>query len=1594
MFTKKFIYLFLIHFFFTEFYAQISADKGLGCAPVSVIFSPPTGMTTYYWDFGNGQSSQSANPSALFNTASTTPYQITLRACATCPIVATYSFPVYPKPTITLSSQGKVNDNIALNPAITLPPGVTITSTTVTSGNGQSANAVPANFQYTNPGRYNSGVEIKTSPSNAGCDVSVSIPNAVKVSEFKGSIFPVFSILCLEPFSTNFVNSTSSHFPIVSYRWDFGNGNLITSSSPSLQTYPDIEKIYDVNLEVMDNNQQSNTYSTTVEVKKNNTTKILDPKVNGKISDTACVNVPISFDRDGKDDLTNLWTFPGGSPTNSSLKTASTVFISPGAKQIQLKTSVNNLIRCEKSFSKTVQVLDIKPKIKISGAPFCNKVNSYSLELQETHLYDSVHWIRIPEGKIIGKGFTINVNNDTIKYDTIAWKIDSQFIRARCFTRYGCEIEKDSYAFYPLIAHWAPDTILKGCAPLKTKWIDKTPESGHPFQLSNWKVDFGDGSPILNLNSFNSPIYHTYNLPGIYWAKIIVTNSKGCIDTSYHTQVQVGASLSPSFTINNIGCASNPSTQIDLNNTTTPSSLVQATKFWSDGFQCYNQNTNNFKPTKSAGTTNIVLETGNNWCLKKTSQSIYIPGTIADFQYSYDCSIPLQVKFFDSSKNATNYFWEFGDGQTSTLKNPIHNYLALGNYAIKLTTSNSDVCPQSTIIKNVRIPDSKIEIKDSFIYKFHQNAIVKNIFATLTNAASSDINPVPFLWKFKDSGLFLAAPIRSQFSNTFFPKLDSIFYHDFEVVYTNSLGCEIKDYAFFANDSITQVLTKIFPDSNSICAKDTLIFQTNINSFFEIDSIVWTFSTGDTFKIHVKDSLNKYLDNKLKLLSTLGAKKYISILSSDEILYRDTFIKAIDDNTFWNTWNPKNHILLRSLIKNKLQNTSVKLSDLELRGWNRRLYSALLDTINDFLGTKEYVVPKNSSTSKLKVSTKITNKYRITDSASIELDYKNLNPRIRTKNKTICYAPDSLILIDTALADFPSIFKWKFTKNLISNKDSFEGNQIEIKFKDTGKYDYFFIAIDSSNKNCTDTFKDQIRLLFKPDLKIRLFNQSLNNFCAPYLSKWYFEDTLKTSILRTTIRWNIFNNSNIPVINSNYNAIDTLNETLQRGRNKITLIASNGSCIDTAEYILNVYKPKGIFTIDTNNICKGDDIVFTIKDTSDVDTFEINFGDGYTSQMQSPIRHTYNFVPIGGKTSAKASFKSPGGFCSIVFDSTIFIHEVASKFVRNFGLDTAFCLKPLHLLDTSLNADSRIWNFGDGNISSTFQNDFYLFKNPGTYDISLRVKNNQYGCTDSISQRVILWPNPTSSPTKDTICVGDTALLFSLNPLSNHTYKWEPSDQIIKQKKDSIWLKLDSTTILSAIVITDSSGCSDTNRSDAQVIVISEMPQIQFDTIVSPGADVILPFEAFPSYRFNWTPDSGLSCTDCNFPKSVYILNQRNYRVDFEETWLQCFKGKSTFEIRVFPDISINVPTAFTPNGDGFNDIMYARGFGIKKLEFFKIYNRQGQLLFHTINENIGWDGTFKGALQPQDVYYYHLKGSSYIIGKEISKEGSFMLLK
>ena len=86
------------------------------------------------------------------------------------------------------------------------------------------------------------------------------------------------------------------------------------------------------------------------------------------------------------------------------------------------------------------------------------------------------------------------------------------------------------------------------------------------------------------------------------------------------------------------------------------------------------------------------------------------------------------------------------------------------------------------------------------------------------------------------------------------------------------------------------------------------------------------------------------------------------------------------------------------------------------------------------------------------------------------------------------------------------------------------------------------------------------------------------------------------------------------------------------------------------------------------------------------------------------------------------------------------------------------------------------------------------------------------------------------------------------------------------------------------------------------------------------------------------------------------------------------------------------MPTAFSPNGDGINDRIYVRGFGITSMKW-NIYNRWGVLVYQSSDLTQGWDGTYKGLVQPQDVYQYVLE-VVMSDGKKYLKKGDITLLK
>ena len=88
----------------------------------------------------------------------------------------------------------------------------------------------------------------------------------------------------------------------------------------------------------------------------------------------------------------------------------------------------------------------------------------------------------------------------------------------------------------------------------------------------------------------------------------------------------------------------------------------------------------------------------------------------------------------------------------------------------------------------------------------------------------------------------------------------------------------------------------------------------------------------------------------------------------------------------------------------------------------------------------------------------------------------------------------------------------------------------------------------------------------------------------------------------------------------------------------------------------------------------------------------------------------------------------------------------------------------------------------------------------------------------------------------------------------------------------------------------------------------------------------------------------------------------------------------------------IDVPTTFSPNGDGETDSLFVRGFGVEEMNFL-LYNRWGQMLFETNDLKKGWDGNFNGHPQEMDVYIYVLN-AILEDGKAVKKKGNITLIR
>lgn len=273
---------------------------------------------------------------------------------------------------------------------------------------------------------------------------------------------------------------------------------------------------------------------------------------------------------------------------------------------------------------------------------------------------------------------------------------------------------------------------------------------------------------------------------------------------------------------------------------------------------------------------------------------------------------------------------------------------------------------------------------------------------------------------------------------------------------------------------------------------------------------------------------------------------------------------------------------------------------------------------------------------------------------------------------------------------------------------------------------------------------------------------------------------------------------------------------------------------------------------------------------------------------------------------------------------------------------------------------------------------------------------DSFGCTKLDSVLVNYQPADIIVDSVGINCAGLPVQLTAtnLNAQDTLTYQWTPQGSILSgQNTDSVTVAPVSTTTYTAIA-QNQYGCSTTAQTT--VVVASNNPTLSItatqDTVWAGDATQLIATQQ-SGYSYSWALDSTLS-SDTIFNPTAQPVTTTTYYLTVTDPTGCATKDSITIYVTspICDEPHIFVPNAFTPDGDGYNDVIVVEGALITDV-YFVIYNRWGEQVFETNVKNEGWDGTFKGKACPPDVYGYYMK-CKCLDGNEFFKKGNITLLR
>ena len=403
-------------------------------------------------------------------------------------------------------------------------------------------------------------------------------------------------------------------------------------------------------------------------------------------------------------------------------------------------------------------------------------------------------------------------------------------------------------------------------------------------------------------------------------------------------------------------------------------------------------------------------------------------------------------------------------------------------------------------------------------------------------------------------------------------------------------------------------------------------------------------------------------------------------------------------------------------------------------------------------------------------------------------------------------------------------------------------------------------------------------------------------------------------------------------------------------------------------------------------------------------TFYWNFGDGSPQQITTVGSISHVFTSIGSYRVRMIAEDSTT--CNIRDTAYVNIRVGDNEVVPNFTFTKVPPCASLTMQfnNTSSNAGGTafgprtfVWDYGDGSPRDTAGFNpprLHTYAAPGTYMVTLYVIDTNFcNAPDTTTQQIRLNPLVRAQfNTSGSGCAPYQAT-FENTSLAGTDFMWDFGDGNTSTVVNPTHLYANPGTYNVRLIATDSSTCNIIDTSGFFSIQVFSKPTAFFNWSPNPPIEntpVRFTNLSIGANRYLWNFGDGSSSTLAS-PTHQY---EATGTYNAELIAYNAANCSDTFNLDVNVIILplLDVPNAFTPGQPGINSIIKVEGFGIGKMSW-RIYNRWGQLVFESASKNIGWNGTFKGKLQPMEVYAYTLD-AEFTDGTKLRKTGDITLLR